>query len=139
MGALDYMKAFDPVGTAGKTDDELNVFVSIATTRLVYCVWKSLYTQGVALLALHLLHLSTVRAASAGGGAAGPLTMEIAGRVTLQYAKPGDWEKNSLALSPWGQEFQELTKKLAGRRMFNTGFRLEDMCDPNPRLMGESN
>jgi hypothetical protein len=65
--------------------------------------------------------------------------METAGRVSIQYAKPDGWEKNPLLTTPFGQDFIGLTKKLPGRRLFNVGFRLEDLCDPNPKIMGEDN
>lgn len=139
MNVLDIMKALDPVGTNGKADDVLNVYISLALPRLSYCVWGALYNQGVALLALHLLNLASVRSRTAASGAAGPVTMEIAGRVTLQYGKSESAGGGTLGTTPWGQEFMELAKKLPGRRAFNTGFRLEDLCDPDPKQMGESN
>ena len=137
MNALDTLKAIAPTLANGRTDEELNIFLGLAVGRMNACVWGSLFTQGVAYLAAHLLHLSAVRAAAAATGAAGPLTMQMAGRVQLSYGQPRDWDKNGLQLSPWGQEFDALTRKLAGRKMFNVGFRLEDMCNPNPQQMGE--
>ena len=139
MSIIELMRAFDPIGTDGKADAALEVYLTIAAARLSVCVWAGLYSQGLALLALHLMNVATVRSASSQGGAGGPVTMETAGRVSVQYAKPDGWEKNPLLLTPWGTDFMALANKLPGRRMFNTGFRLEDMCHPNPALMGEDN
>jgi hypothetical protein len=139
MGALDTLKLIAAGLVASYTDDELNQFIALAVAQLDPCVWGSLYTQALANLAAHLISTYTVRAAAAAGGAGGPVTMEIAGRVTIQYATPRDWDKNSLSLTPWGNELQRLGKKLAGRKMFNTGFRLADMCNPDPAVLGEDN
>lgn len=139
MNALDTVKLIAADLVSGLTDDQINDYIAIAVAQLDPCVWGGLYTLGVANLTAHLISTYTVRAASAGGGAAGPVTMEIAGRVTIQYAKPTDWEKNSLRLTPWGLELERLGKKLPGTKMFNTGFRNVDMCNPNPSILGENN
>lgn len=139
MGALDTLKLIAAELTADYTDDQLNQFIALAVAQLDPCIWGNLYTQAIANLTAHLISLYKVRAASAAGGASGPVTMEIAGRVTIQYAAPKDWETNSLALTPWGMEVQRLGKRLPGRHMFNTGFRKADMCDPDPAILGENN
>lgn len=139
MGALARLRLIAADLTSGFTDDELNEFITIAVEQLDVCVWGTLYTQAVANLTAHLISIYTVRANAASGGASGPITMEIAGRVTLQYAAPKDWENDALKLTPWGMELQRLAKRLPGRRMFTTGFREEDMCDPDSAIGGEDN
>jgi len=139
MGALDTVKLIAANLVTGLTDDQINQYIALAVAQLDPCVWGSLYTLAVANLTAHLISLYTVQAAASGGGAAGPVTMEIAGRVTIQYATPKDWESNALRLTPWGTELERLGKRLPGRRMFNTGFRQADMCNPNPALLGENN
>jgi hypothetical protein len=139
MGALDTLKLIAAGLVTGYTDDQLNAFIAMAVPQLDPCIWGSLYTLGLANLTAHMINAFSVRAAAAGSGAAGPVTMEIAGRVTIQYAQPRDWQKDSLAMSPWGLEYKRLAGLLAGRHLFNTGFRTQDACDPDPTVFGEDN
>ena len=140
MSVLSRLRLIAPDLTLPYTDIQLNEYIEIAVEQLDPCIWGALYTQGLANLTAHLLSTYTVRATAAvGSGAPGPVTMETAGRVTLQYASPKDWENNALVLSPWGQELMRLGKKLAGRHMFTTGFRDDDMCHPNAARGGEDN
>jgi hypothetical protein len=144
LSALDTIKAIAPDLVAGMSDLEIGVYITMAVEQMDPCIWDTLFTQAVALLTAHLMYISKARPAGAasggaGGGGSGPVTMEIAGRVSIQYAAPKDWENNALRLTPWGQELDRLSRKLPGRHMFNTGFRDEDMCNPDPRILGEDN
>lgn len=142
LSALDTVKAIASDLVSGMTDEQIGLFITMAVEQVDSCIWGSLFTQAVANLSAHLISVYTVRAAASaggGGGGTGPVTMEIAGRVTIQYASPKDWENNALRLTPWGQELDRLAKKLPGRHMFNTGFRDSDMCDPQPGFFGEDN
>ena len=93
--------------------------------RVSACIWGKYYSQGVALLTAHLLALRA-RGAAGGSGAVGPVTQELAGRVQISYAVPQGWDGNGLKSTPFGQDFLDLRRKLAGTRMFNTGF--DQLC-----------
>lgn len=125
MPVIDTVKFIAPTQTASLTDDQINTAIELAAARISACIWGDLYSQGVAYLAAHLLALRE-RASSGGGGAVGPVTQEMAGRVQISYAVPQGWDGDGLRSTPFGQDFLDLRRKLPGTRMFNTGF--DDIC-----------
>lgn len=130
MPVIDTVKFLAPGVTSGLTDAEINIAIDLATTRLSACIWGKLYTQGVALLTAHILAIRN-RGMAGNGGAVGPVTQEMAGRVQISYAVPQGWDGDGLKSTPFGQDFLDLRRKLAGTRMFNTGF--DELC-PTPKV-----
>lgn len=125
MAVLDNMKLLAPTLTSAFTDGELNTFIGLAQNRIDACRWGNLYSDGIMYLALHIIQRAN--SGDSGGGAVGPVTQEMAGRVQISYAVPNDWSKNSLGSTPWGREFLDLRRKLGGTA-FNTGF--DSLCPP---------
>lgn len=129
MAVIDTVKFIAPTLTATRTDDEINTAIELAAGRMSVCIWGNLYSQGLAYLAAHILAIVARSSAGGGGGAVGPVTQEMAGRVQISYAVPQGWDSDALKATPFGNEFLGLRKKLAGTRMFNTGF--DDLCPPD--------
>lgn len=125
MAVLDTVKFIAPGLTATMTDDEINTAISLASERMSVCVWGNKYSQGLAYLAAHIIAI-VARGQAGAGGAVGPVTQEMAGRVQISYAVPQGWDENPLKSTPFGNEFLNLRSKLARTRMFNTGF--DNLC-----------
>lgn len=129
MAVLDTVKAIAPALTASMTDAEITVFIELAQDTMSPEVWGTrLYPIGLAYLTAHLLALTSRGNAGGGSGASGPVTMEQAGRVLVQYAQTSSGGAGGgLDQTPYGMYFMQLRKKLPGVRPFTTGFKVGNM------------
>lgn len=130
--ALDALKQIAASITTGKTDDELDLYIELATYQVSYGVFGDLYKPAIVYLAAHFIALDD-RANSAGpgagaGGAAGPLTGERAGQVQRNYGFQMAGSANGgTAMQAygydstiWGQRFLMMRASRAGTKPLGT-------------------
>lgn len=109
MATLDTLRAIAPE-FAGEADETLNTFIGFAASRMSANEWGTLFSQGAAYLAAHLLTLSR-RGAGAGAGA---VTRRKAGEVEVSYgAVVGVLDRDATyATTPYGIEWLNLSRTL---------------------------
>lgn len=117
LSTLEIFRAVAPEFSA-KDDAEVNVMFEVITQagELDPTTWGDMFAFGVARLAAHYFTL-----ADRSAGAAGPVTSERAGEISINYGFLSNWDGNPLASTKHGQEYKRLMLKLAGTRMFTTG------------------
>ena len=84
---------------------DFDTFTELADPWLDEAVWASKYRSGLAYLVAHLMTLSSVDRAGAGG----PITSESVGAVSVSYGSSGDSEEE-LGSTAYGQTFVSLRK-----------------------------
>jgi hypothetical protein len=114
---MDVLTILQAIAPDLATDARIDTFIALAQDRLSASAWGSLYPQGVAYLAAHML---TKANESAGGGASGlsggPVINRSAGDLSVGYGAPvGSYGSGdgSLAETSYGREFIALRAILA--------------------------
>lgn len=106
MATVATVEALAPEFTG---DARIETFIEFAAARLDPTVWGTLYSQGVAYLAAHLMAM----APTAGGAPPGPITSEKALTVARSYGMPtvdpGDY---AYLRSGYGASYLQLRSEL---------------------------
>lgn len=84
---------------------EVEIFLEIASTFVGPTVWGEKYNTGLAYMAAHLMSVS------ARAGAAGSVTSEHVGSVSVSYSAPSATD-DSLATTSYGATFKSLRRLL---------------------------
>lgn len=108
---------------ASEPDDTLEVFLSMAAEQMDAEAWGTLYEQGAAYLAAHLLTLRDRGQQAAGhGGAAGAVTSVSEGDQSIGYAGGGSTAQTpteeALSSTTYGEQFLQLRGQLASTAGF---------------------
>ena len=124
---IAYLPSADPGSPADAAlQARLDIFLEDAVDQLdpTRFLSTSMYQQAVALLAAHNISLSD----RGGSGASGPVTLERAGEVAIQYAQTGSIAGlRGLESTPYGIQLARLLRKQPGLHMFTTGFTESDI------------